>query len=284
MGVGSRIRQTREARGISVREIADRTKIPARLIDAIETEHYEKLPGGIFGRGYVRAVATALKLDGDAIVSGFRQETEGWGSSEPSPSHSHTAAPSIRPHMSAPVTEPLSRAWRADHSEPRLRFAADPLPRTTGRHRLVAAVLLGLCAVLLILWWGQQSSPQAQGQKRPAPVPQQQARGATAPSPVGTVGEGATSLSRPAGLLVTLRADRPCWVVFTVDGQRVVYRLLQPGDTARAVLHERATLHTGNAGGLRVAVGGDEMRPIGAPGEVRTIEFTPANYRVMLTR
>ena len=77
MGAGKQLRQAREALGLTVRDIADRTKIPSRQIDAIETEHYEKLPGGIFGRGYVRAVATALKLDADVIVEAYGERDRG---------------------------------------------------------------------------------------------------------------------------------------------------------------------------------------------------------------
>ena len=54
---GSRMKRAREARGMSLREIAARTKISASALEALERNDIARLPGGIFGRGFVRAYA-----------------------------------------------------------------------------------------------------------------------------------------------------------------------------------------------------------------------------------
>ena len=73
MGVGRRLRQAREARGLSMTEVAASTKIPVRQLAALEAEEYETLPGGIFVRGHIRAAAKAVGLDpadADGALSG----------------------------------------------------------------------------------------------------------------------------------------------------------------------------------------------------------------------
>ena len=75
MGVGSWLRQAREAKGLSIGEVAARTKIPPRHLAALEAEEYEKVPGGIFVRGHLRATATAVGLDPAEVTELFAEET-----------------------------------------------------------------------------------------------------------------------------------------------------------------------------------------------------------------
>ena len=60
---GGRLQREREMRGISLDEIAEATKIGTRSLHALETEDFEKLPGGIFNKGFVRAYAKFLGID-----------------------------------------------------------------------------------------------------------------------------------------------------------------------------------------------------------------------------
>src|SRR3954466_15474556 len=62
---GERIKREREMRGVSLEEIAESTKIGKRNLEALETEDFDKLPGGIFNKGFVRAYAKYLGLDED---------------------------------------------------------------------------------------------------------------------------------------------------------------------------------------------------------------------------
>src|SRR4051812_47860824 len=68
---GERIKREREMRGVSLEEIAESTKIGKRNLEALETEEFDKLPGGIFNKGFVRAYARYLGLDEDQAVSDF---------------------------------------------------------------------------------------------------------------------------------------------------------------------------------------------------------------------
>src|SRR5271166_5760520 len=54
--------KSRKAKGVSLEEIAERTKISLRFLRAIEAEELEKLPGGIFATSYLRQYAAAIGL------------------------------------------------------------------------------------------------------------------------------------------------------------------------------------------------------------------------------
>src|ERR1700730_357362 len=70
-GFGERLKREREMRGVSRDEICAATRIGTRFLDALETEQWEILPGGIFNRGFVRAVARFLGLDEDDLVAEY---------------------------------------------------------------------------------------------------------------------------------------------------------------------------------------------------------------------
>jgi cytoskeleton protein RodZ len=79
---GERLRREREMRGISLDDIADATKIGTRLLRALEEEHFELLPGGIFNKGFVRAYAKYLGLNEDEAVADY---LEAAGENAPDP-------------------------------------------------------------------------------------------------------------------------------------------------------------------------------------------------------
>ena len=55
-----RLEEIRKRRGVSLEHISDRTKISTRFLRAIETEEFEKLPGGVFNTNYIRQYASAI--------------------------------------------------------------------------------------------------------------------------------------------------------------------------------------------------------------------------------
>ena len=68
---GGKLRQARERRGISLRQIASSTKIAAAALEALEKNDISKLPGGIFSRAFVRSYAVEVGLDPDETVKEF---------------------------------------------------------------------------------------------------------------------------------------------------------------------------------------------------------------------
>jgi transcriptional regulator with XRE-family HTH domain len=72
---GERLRREREMRGVSVEEISSATRISTRFLLALENEQWNQLPGGIFNRGFIRAVARYLGLDEEALVAEYALAT-----------------------------------------------------------------------------------------------------------------------------------------------------------------------------------------------------------------
>jgi transcriptional regulator with XRE-family HTH domain len=278
MGVGKQLRQARETRGLTVRDIAELTKISPRQIDAIETERYEKLPGGIFGRGYVRALASTLKLDPDACVKAYRDETEPEVPSVPAESGPQASAGDSTARR---PTAHFATNWRAEASEPRLRLAVADEDVRKAAPGVIAAVLLGLCAILLILWLGRDREPAPASRLSTATgvTAVKGARDGIGDPPVGTSGRKGSPPPATAGTEIRLEAVRPCWVTLTVDDERVAFRMLRAGELVRATMHTSASLHTGDAGALKLSVGGSEAKPVGPSGEVKTLELAPAAVR-----
>src|SRR5260221_540118 len=68
---GARLRDARERRGVSLREIANATKISVGVLEALERNDISKLPGGIFGRAFVRNYAIEVGLDPEATIEDF---------------------------------------------------------------------------------------------------------------------------------------------------------------------------------------------------------------------
>src|SRR5512135_3642351 len=68
---GGRLRQAREARGMSLAQIAASTKISTMALEALERNDVSRLPGGLFSRAFVRAYAREVGLDPERAVEQF---------------------------------------------------------------------------------------------------------------------------------------------------------------------------------------------------------------------
>lgn len=65
----------RQKRGVSLEQIADKTKISIRFLRAIESEEFEKLPGGLFNTSYIRQYAAAVGFDESELIGQYKQKT-----------------------------------------------------------------------------------------------------------------------------------------------------------------------------------------------------------------
>ncbi len=68
---GARLRRERERRHIALASISENTKIRASLFEELERDNASHWPSGIFRKAYIRAYATAIGLDADAIAKEF---------------------------------------------------------------------------------------------------------------------------------------------------------------------------------------------------------------------
>src|ERR1700692_5132326 len=68
---GERLKRERELREVAPNEIVVATRISLRFLEALENEDWDKLPGGIFNRGFVRAIARYLGLDEENLLAEY---------------------------------------------------------------------------------------------------------------------------------------------------------------------------------------------------------------------
>jgi len=68
---GGKMKRAREERGVSLRHIADETKISVAFLEALERNDISRLPGGIFSRAFVRSYAIEIGVDPEQAVRDF---------------------------------------------------------------------------------------------------------------------------------------------------------------------------------------------------------------------
>jgi cytoskeleton protein RodZ len=68
---GERLKRERELREVTPNEVVVATRISLRFLEALENEDWDKLPGGIFNRGFVRAIARYLGLDEENLLAEY---------------------------------------------------------------------------------------------------------------------------------------------------------------------------------------------------------------------
>ena len=70
---GRELRSERVSRGIELEEISDSTKISSRYLIALEEDHFEQLPGGVFNKGIVRSYARFVGIDEEFWVGRYME-------------------------------------------------------------------------------------------------------------------------------------------------------------------------------------------------------------------
>jgi len=68
---GDKFRKAREKKGISLEDVSNVTKISSRNLKAIEEEHFDQLPGGVFNKGFIRAYAKHVGLNDEQAVNEY---------------------------------------------------------------------------------------------------------------------------------------------------------------------------------------------------------------------
>jgi cytoskeletal protein RodZ len=220
---GENLRRERELRGISLREIADDTRIGIRFLQALEQDRIDLLPGGIFRRTFVRQYANHLGLDAEKVVAEFI--------------YSHGADETI------PVP-----------------------PRAPRRHipigtLVTLAAFLALAVLSFVRSHETDAASAAAVAVAPAPTPP--------PERVYPGGETAPGEREAQNLVLTLSARESCWVAVQVDGEPVLNRVLNEGETETLEAEGRIVLSVGNAGGLSFSVNDRPGVRLGRAGEVK---------------
>jgi len=80
--IGEKLRLEREARGIALRDISEQTRISMRYLEAIETDDYRRLPGGIFNRSFIRAYAKFIGYNEQEAIEEYTRTLREHGEPE----------------------------------------------------------------------------------------------------------------------------------------------------------------------------------------------------------
>ena len=249
-GFGGKLRDARERRGISLRQIANATKISVGALEALERNDISRLPGGIFSRAFVRSYATEVGLDPEATIQEFVAEF--------------------------PNDSPTAGAAAAGHVEDHVSVESDR--KMAGTFLWLIGLSLPIAgAVLYFAAAGRSGKPQAPPPDVTTPAPEPVAP-AAARAPVA---RAAPPVVPAAGekLTVVLSVKRPCYVSASVDGERRIERLLQPGERQAIEVQREMVITAGDASAITLTLNGAEAKPLGKTGEVVTARFNLTNYK-----
>lgn len=235
---GDWLRRQREMREISLRDIADRTKISLRYLEAMEDNRFDLLPAPIFAKGFLREYARYVGLSPDEVVNHYLSVQQPGANEEEAKKDATLAGQ--RPHRPKPV-----RNWTYG------LFLA-----------LAVLVLIGLVAALA--WYAQQRRDDPAADVTPPPI-------AAPPMPEpAPVTEPLPTPDRPkAPLEVTLDFTAACWIEVMADGKRVLAQEMAQGESLPIEAQQSVVLVTlGDANAAEIQVNGLPYPLNGKPGEV----------------
>ena len=299
--IGDRLRQERLRRGLDIYQLAEKTKINASMLEAIEADDLEKLPGRFFARSFVRQYAKALGLDDDDL------ESELWRLT------STAEAPASEDAHFAPET----RAFAPPAAE-----AASGGSSRQSLGALIAFVLVMAIASLIYTFWQRsrtaskpETAPAAEVHRLPEPASRSEAAGTGAPAaaprspaaqteaaqpgaatqapgspePAGqsqiatAVPEVASSVpaGETAGIRLQVRATREAWVRVIADGKTIYIGTLQPNQSKSFDGKAQMNLRIGDSGAAEITWNGRPVGEIGPSGQPRSVRFTPEGFKVL---
>ena len=273
--LGPYLRGLREAKGMSLDDIARSTRVGRRHLEALESDTFTELPAPVFVKGFIRAYCEFLDSSSDEALGLYRETT-----GEPAAPHgplrpllaprTRRAGPlaisiilfvalgaslfalrlglqsSRKDSVSAPAKEEARKAATPTPAASAAKPAADTAPSTAQTPTAPSAPAAALAP----------SSSSA------ALTPSASASTPTPPS------SSAPGEAKPGNHHLIVRAIEPTWLRVQVDDGQVAEELLQAGAVREWTATRRFTLTVGNAGGVELDLDGKRMPSLGAKGAV----------------
>jgi len=316
---GTRLRQEREQRGITLDQISRSTKIGTRFLQALEQDRFEQLPGGIFNKGFIRAYARFLGLNEEQTLADYLAATS---PGEPTPAPSETAVPPAGSPKIAGAQAESERAtnlpwgtfamlllvvalsfaiWgfytREREPSTPVKHPVAPSTSSTGSTAPPAASSSSDSQM-------PSDGPATDSQKPPAEgqtAPPEESPDSNHPAATGTGTPsdslGLTKAEPPesskapvstaslvtASFIVHIKARKDAWVSITADGRKQSEETLIGGAEKSIRAANQIIVRTGNAGALDLEFNGQKLPTQGAYGEVKTLEFGPSGLEVTVS-
>jgi cytoskeletal protein RodZ len=240
--LGEEFRSAREARGLTLSDVAEQIHIRSVYLNAIENEDWTAIGAPVYVRGFIRTYARFLGLDAEDAVAMFNR---------------------YAPVERAVAAMPLGSGDDRGGTGPSL-----------------GAILGVLVAVLLVGFVGYEYWQYLQGStaRQPVATASVQPLGADAGSP--SAAPGAESSGEPSAEptavphhQLAVRLTQRSWLRVTVDGTTQLEGIF-PAGTTRTFSGTAADVRVGNAGGVVLTVDGRPTRPLGKEGDVAEQRYT----------
>jgi len=230
---GQELKQDREARGISLKTVADTTRISRRYLEAVESDRLDLMPGGFFIKGILKAYAGAVGLDEDAVLERYRR------------------AGVLASGAQDPVRKQIPDGGRPKKRTLSIAGAAAVL------------IVIASFAAYFLNRPGRTTTPQADDRT---------SFGVAAPpeSIPPTTTDAAADVAPEAekGLRIKISFTEETWIQVYADGRLALDGLRAAGDTAEVRADAELLVHLGNAGGLAYTLNGKPGKPFGRSGAV----------------
>jgi cytoskeletal protein RodZ len=236
---GERLKRERELREVSPNEVVVATRISLRFLEALENEDWEKLPGGVFNRGFVRAIARYLGLDEENLLAEYDLARGDQAVAPPNPEN----------------RIPQPSKWMA------LAFALGALVLIVA---LVAAGVYG---------WRRYSAHRRA--KTSSAVTSQSLAGAQTVS----AKTGDLSPANSVALELSVSTSKSTRVRILADGKRVFESEITAGQNHHFSAQTVFEVTAGDSGAVLLELNGQAMPPIGSPGASGTIVLSAKDLR-----
>ncbi len=279
-------------RGVSLDEIVATTKISRRLLQALENEQFDLLPGGIFNRSYVRAYAKCVGLDEEEAVAEYQAAAQETPPDTRVIAQQHASIHSDRPRERSgfPLVPVLILlvvaaggigAWkmyqeRQREREQSMAHTSSAAPST------VPAEATPVADASAAPSSRTASGQQGEAQKTSSGNPALQTANTSGDSTSAAVAGGPARASQPpagadeatgSSFEVTVRPKDRAWVSIKADGKIVVRGIIEPPDVKTIHAANQIIFYTGNAGAVEVAFEGKDVPVTGGANDQLTLVF-----------
>ncbi|MBI3607514.1 MAG: helix-turn-helix domain-containing protein [Nitrospirae bacterium] len=266
--LGQYLRECRTQRGMSLEELAARTRIRLLTLQALERDDYPALPVEVTVKGFLRAYARCLGLDEQDVLVRYQRFAAEY-------------------FQIAQDANPIGRVEQRVMPEPFWRRNLTLVGWTLAGLVIVISSLIALKPPVerehptSIAVPGRVVPPapppagHTEGVPSPSPLPTPIAPDHQAPFLPPTGGPSGSPQSVPIDAAhlqrLTIAATETSWVQVTIDGLQQKEALLQPGEHVTWEAEHDFRLTVGNAGGVSVALNGQPVDSLGPSGRVRTL-------------
>lgn len=298
--VGEFFKQVRETKGLTVDEVASKTRIRSDFVKALEDGNFAKLPDQVFARGFVRSYARSLGLDEEDAIHRFVQSAGAYYEKldererlkvrqveEERKRQANRKAVAVAIGiavltliflLSREQSSVLRRGTSELTSNKRTTHAAKEAGEATAHQDPEPAAIPAKSSEVLPPAVSKPaadvraaepmgSRPPVVVATKPEPDPVSTASPGT-DGPLGGISIDGAGPSSDGQLVLDLEANELSWVVVQIDSGSPQEALLRPGEKARWKAQDQFILTLGNAGGVKAELNGKSLKPFGPSGKV----------------